>query len=189
MKIYVTNIPPSSIKSNLRKIEPFLINKNGFKKYEIFSEDFGTHIIENKSGNKNGDQFIYRIEPTSNMDLHLTKNYNGYDLLFDKTEYVNIPVISQFPVNYTLTKLTCFEYSTNKILKTKNDKNEVRLVIECIVETNSLMEKEFIPINFYFTFSKCNESKCNETKYNEPKWNDFDNNLLEKINMFLLELN
>ena len=45
------------------------------------------------------------------------------------------------------------------------------------------MEKEFIPVNFYFTYSKCNESK-----YNEPKFNDFDNNLLEKINMFLLEL-
>ena len=93
MKIYVTNIPPSSIKSNLGKIESFLINKNGFKKYEIFSEEFGTHIMENKPGNKNNDQTIYRIEPTTKMDLHLTKNYNGYDLLFDKTEYVNIPVV------------------------------------------------------------------------------------------------
>ena len=178
MKIYVTNIPPSSIKSNIVKIEPFLINKNGFKKYEIFSEEFGTHIIENKSNNnnKNCDQIIYRIEPTTKMDLHLTKKYNGYDLLFDKTEYVNIPLVSQFPVNYTLTKLTCFEYSFNKGLRTKyKDDNEFKLVIECIVETNSLMEKDIIPINFYFY---CSESNSN----------NIDNNLLEKINMFLLEL-
>jgi len=176
MKIYVTNIPPSSIKSNIGKIEPFLINKNGFKKYEIFSEEFGTHIIENKSGNKNNDQSIYRIEPTTKMDLHLTKNYNGYDLLFDKTEYVNIPLVSQFPINYTLTKLTCFEYSSNKCLNTKykND-NEFKLVIECLVETNTFMENDIIPINFYFYYS-------------ESKSNNIDNNLLEQINMFLLEL-
>ena len=181
MKIYITNIPPSSIKSNIGKIEPFLINKNGFKKYEIFSEEFGTHIIENKPGNNNNncDQIIYRIEPTTKMDLHLTKNYNGYDLLFDKTEYVNIPVVSQFPVNYTLTKLTCFEYLFNKGLKTKyKDDTEFKLVIECVIETNSLMEKDIIPINFYFS---CSESKSNKS-------NNIDNNLLEKINMFLLEL-
>lgn len=178
MKIYVTNIPPSSIKSKIIKIEPFLINKNGFKKYEIFSEEFGTHIIENKPNNKKFDQNIYRIEPISKMDLHLTKNYNGYDLLFDKTEYINIHVVSQFPINYTLTKLTCFEYSSNKSSKTKNNHdNEFKLVIECIVETNSLMEKDIIPINFYFS---CSSS--------ESKSNNIDNNLLEQINMFLLEL-
>ena len=174
MKIYVTNIPPSSIKSNIKKIEPFLINKNGFKKYEILSEEFGTQIIENKYG----DQTIYRLEPSFDLNLQLTKNYNGYDLLFDKTEYNKIPVVSQLPVKYILTKIVCFEYSTNKMLKTKVNKNDVKLVIECIVETNSLMEKEFVPINFYFTFSKCNESKLY----------DIDDNLLEKINMFLLEL-
>ena len=176
MKIYVTNIPPSSIKSNIEKMKPFLINKNGFKKYELFSEEFGTHIIENKSGNKNCDHIIYRIEPTTKMDLHLTKKYNGYDLLFDKTEYIKIPVVSQFPVNYTLTKLTCFEYLFNKDSKTKykND-TEIKLVIECIVETNSLMEKDIIPINFYFS--------CSETKSK-----NIDNGLLEEINMFLLEL-
>ena len=175
MKIYVTNIPPSSIKSNIGKIEPFLINKNGFKKYEIFSEEFGTHIIENKPNNKNCNQNIYRIEPTTKMDLHLTKNYNGYDLLFDKTEYVKIPIVSQFPINYNLTKLTCFEYSFNKDSKTKYiDDNEFKLVIECLVETNPLMEKDIIPINLYF--------------FSEFKSNNIDNNLLEKINMFLLEL-
>jgi hypothetical protein len=176
MRIYVTNVPPSSIKSNIKRIEPFLINKNGFKKYEIFSEEFGTHIIENKPNNKNLDQSIYRIEPITKMDLHLTKNYNGYDLLFDKTEYVNIPLVSQFPVNYTLTKLTCFEYSTNKSLNTKcKADSDFKLVIECVIETNSLMEKDIIPINFYFSSP-------------ESKSNNIDNNLLEKINMFLLEL-
>jgi hypothetical protein len=175
MRIYITNIPPSSIKSNIGKIDSFLINKNGFKKYEIFSEEFGTHIIENKPGNKNCHQTIYRIEPITKMDLHLTKKYNGYDLLFDKTEYIKIPIISQFPINYTLTKLTCFEYSFNKGLKIKhNDCTELKLVIECIVETNSFMEKDIIPINFYFD------------SYNSISINN--NDLLEQINMFLLEL-
>jgi hypothetical protein len=45
MKIYITNISPSSIKSNFEKMEKYLTNKNGYKKYEIFSEEFGTYII------------------------------------------------------------------------------------------------------------------------------------------------
>jgi hypothetical protein len=175
MRIYITNIPPSSIKSNIGKIESFLINKNGFKKYEIFSEEFGTHIIENKYSNKNWHQTIYRIEPITKMDLHLTKKYNGYDLLFDKTEYITIPIVSQFPINYTLTKLTCFEYSFNKGSNTKyKNETELKLVIECIIETNSLMEKDIIPINFYFDSSN--------------SINIYNNDLLEQINMFLLEL-
>ena len=55
MKIYVTNIPPSSIKPNFEKMEKYLINKNGYKKYELFSEEFGTYVIEdnNNKNNKN----------------------------------------------------------------------------------------------------------------------------------------
>jgi hypothetical protein len=164
MKIYITNIPPSTIK--FVNLEKYLLNKNGYKKYELTSEDFGTHIIENKK--------MYRIEPTLNMDLHLINNYNGYNLLVDRTNYVQIPVVSQFPLNYVLTKMTCFEYCINK-------KSGIKLIIECLIENSSTsFEKEIIPINFYFTSTSTTTST---TTLN------IDDNLLEEINMFLLELN
>jgi len=174
MKIYVTNIQPSSIKSKIEKMDKYLINKNGYKKYEIFSEEFGSYVIEDKNDKKVDSQKIYRIEPTFNMDLHLIKNYNGYDLLFDKTEYVEQDVISQLPVNYMLTKLICFEYILTPG-SSENNNNKIKLTIECIVENNTLMDKEIIPINYYFSCLKSNK-------------NDIDNNLLEKINVFLSEL-
>lgn len=161
MKIYVTNIPPSTIK--LDSINKYCIDKDGYKKYELVSEEFGTHIIEKEK--------MYRIEPTLNMDLHLINNFNGYNLLVDKTKYVHIPVVSQFPVDYILTKLTCFEY----IIGT-NKKKGLKLVVECIEESNELFDKEMIPVNFYFINSNSNSL-------------DTDNMLLEEINMFLLELN
>ena len=169
MKIYVTNVKPSTIKSVLHSgtLDKYILNKNGFKKYELTSEDFGTHIIDYS---KNNVEQMYRIEPTLNMDLHLINNYKNLSLLVDKTNYVQIPVISQFPVNYILTKMTCFEYVMNK-------KSDLKLVIECIEENNvcTSFDKEFIPINFYFTTS----SMINQS----------DDNLLEEINVFLLELN
>jgi hypothetical protein len=166
MKIYITNIPPSTIKS--LNLEKYLLNKNGYKKYELTSEDFGTHIIENKK--------MYRIEPTITMDLHLINNYNGYNLLVDRTNYVQIPIVSQFPLNYVLTKMICFEYCINK-------KSGIKLIIEYLIENSSTslltsFEKEIIPINFYFTSTSESASTLN-----------IDDNLLEEINMFLLELN
>lgn len=161
MKIYVTNIPPSTIK--LSAIDKYCISKDGHKKYELMSEEFGMHVIEKEK--------MYRIEPTLNMDLHLINNFNGYNLLVDKTKYVHIPIISQFPVNYILTKMTCFEYVSS------DKKNGLKLVVECLEETNEILDKEIIPINFYFSFNSSSNSL------------DIDNNLLEEINMFLLELN
>ena len=186
MKIYVTNIPPSSINPNFEKMEKFLINKNGYKKYELFSEEFGTYVIEDKN-NKNDkkdkkdkntySQKIYRIEPIFNTDLHLIKNYNGYDLLFDKTEYVDQDVISQLPVNYMLTKLTCFEYV---LPSNPTSRNKIKLTIECIVENNTLMDKVIVPINYYFS--------CLSNKNDKMDNNNIDDNLLEEINVFLSEL-
>jgi len=165
MKIYVTNIPPSTIK--LAAIDKYLVSKDGYKKYELVSEEFGTHVIEKEK--------MYRIEPTLNMDLHLINNFNGYSLLVDKTKYVHIPVLSQFPVDYILTKMTCFEYVINA-----NKKNGIKLVIECLEESNELLDKEMIPVNFYFLNSSSNSSNS---------LNLVDDNLLEEINVFLLELN
>ena len=171
MKIYVTNIPPSTL--NLSKLDKFLLSKDGYKKYELVSEEFGTHIIDYS---RNGVEKMYRIEPNLNMDLHLINNHKTdkiYSLLVDKTEYVHIPVISQFPVDYILTKMICFEYKINENT-TVNKKPSLKLVIECLEETNKLLEKELIPINFYFLGSSIHQS---------------EDVLLEEINMFLLELN
>lgn len=170
MKIYVTNIPPSTL--NLLTLEKYCLNKNGYKKYELISEEFGTHVIDYS---KNGLENMYRIEPNLNMDSHLINNHKSdklYSLLIDKTEYVHIPVVSQFPVDYILTKMICLEY---RITNTNtNKKSGLKLVIECLEETNKLLEKELIPINFYFLNSSINLA---------------DELLLEEINVFLLELN
>jgi hypothetical protein len=162
MKIYVTNVSPSTIK--LATIDKFLLNKKGSKKYELSSEDFGTHIIDYS---QNNIEKMYRIEPTLNMDLHLI-NYKGVSLLVDLTNYVHIPIVSQFPVNYVLTKMICFEYCINK-------KTDLKLVVDCLEENSSSLHKEFMPINFYFTSSNFIINQSND-------------NLLEEINMFLLEL-
>ena len=158
MKIFVTNVHPSTIKLTL--LDKYLLHKGGSKKYELSSEDFGTHIIEKGK--------MYRIEPTLNMDLHLI-NYKQFSLLVDLTNYVHIPIVSQFPVNYVLTKTTCFEYCVNK-------KSDIKMIIECLEEIDELLEKEIIPFNFYFTSSNFMINQSN-------------NNLFEEINMFLLELN
>ena len=165
IKIYITNIPPSTIK--LESIDKYRLSKEGYKKYELVSEEFGTHIIEKEK--------MYRIEPTLNMDLHLINNFNGFALLVDKTKYVHIPVISQFPINYILTKTTCFEYVIGS-----NKKTGLKLVVECLEESNELFDKEMIPINFYFSPNSPNSSNS---------LNIVDDNLLEEINVFLLELN
>lgn len=184
MKIYVTNINPSTIQ--LEKLDTYLLNKNGRKKYELLSEEFGMHIIEQPVSKKGQEQLIYRIEPTLNTDNHLINNFNGYNLLFDKTNYVHIPVISQLPVNYVLTKMVCFDYKIDK----DNDKNKenrssnLKLVIECLLEgSNALLENKLVPINFYFV-SSTSVATNNIADNNVP-----DNNLLEEINRFLLELN
>ena len=145
MKIYITNIPPSTIK--LAAIDKYRISKEGYKKYELVSQEFGTHIIEKEK--------MYRIEPTFNMDLHLIN-----------------PVISQLPVDYILTKMICFEYVINS---NASKKNSVKLVVECIEECNETLDKEMVPINFYFSLNYSS--------------NLVDDNLLEEINVFLLELN
>lgn len=173
MKIYITNIPPSTIK--LAAIDKYRISKDGYKKYELVSQEFGTHVIDYS---KNNLERIYRIEPTLNMDLHLINDFNGSALLVDKTKYVHIPLVSQLPVDYILTKMTCFEYVINS---NANKKNSVKLVVECLEETNELLDKEMIPVNFYFSL--------NSASSDSDSLNLVDDNLLQEINVFLLELN
>ena len=162
MKIYITNIPPSSIK--LEQIDKYLLSKDGYKKYELVSKEFGTHIIDFR---KQNEPTMYRIEPTLTMDLHLI-NLQKASLLVDKTKYVHIPVVSQLPVDYLLTKMTCFEYKIG---------SKIKMIVECLVENSDILsDKKIMPINYYFHF------------FDKKNNLDIDDNLLEEINMFLLEL-
>jgi hypothetical protein len=170
MKIYITDIFPSSLKNKLTNIREYL--SNTISRYEIVSEEYGIHIIE-------GDT-IYRIEPNFKPDMQLSKQYMKNDLLIDNTNYKMIPVVSQMPYNYILTKITIYEYQVCK-------KSKLKLVVECLnepVPTNVFFSKNpqgnidttVIPINFYFV-------------YNDPKIDLTDQFLKEEFNVFLSHLN
>lgn len=170
MKIYITDIFPSSLKNKLTKINEYL--SNTISRYEIVSEEYGIHIIE-------GDK-IYRIEPNFKPDIQLSKQYMKNDLLIDNTNYKLIPVVSQMPYNYILTKITIYEYQVCK-------KSKLKLVVECLNEpvqtnvffskkTQSAIDTTVIPINFYFV-------------YNDAKIDLTDHFLKEEFNVFLSHLN
>ena len=175
MKIYITNIFPSSIKNKLTNLKD--LQTGSFNKFEIASEEFGVHFIE-----KNGkNEKIYRCEPNFEAKLQLIKGFGimNYDLLIDKTKYVYCPVESQLPVDYILTKLTILEYQTSK-------KAKLKLVIECLNEPvvigsyfspDKHMGEELIPINFYFVYDELTNLDLNDRFFQE------------EINMFLSHLN
>ncbi len=193
MKIYIVNILPEALKNKLDNFCSFLLHKR--EKYELFSEEYGLHIVEHDNNSSNKETQIYKIESNFDTSYHMLKDYTSsfgatttatnsknstvvVDLLFDLTDYVKIEVVSQLPTKYVLTKMTKFVYKFNK-------KSKWEFVIECIRETNTeLLEKEWIPINFYFFY-----------KYsaNEPKITDLQklDDLLfqEEINVFLTHLN
>ncbi len=186
MKAYVTNVVPSSIKNNLDKIALQMVNKR--ERYELFSEEYGLHVIEltNNSAPK-----IYRVEPAFETNYHLIKNHeintsntsNTCDLLFDLTSAIHIPVVSQLPTNYVLTKMQQFSYKLDK-------KSSWTLIIDCIRETNlDTLNKELIPINYYFVLSekglkdgKTEKSDINNNCQKELKEGTLD---LSEINRFL----
>jgi hypothetical protein len=172
MKIFITNILPSSLKNKLTKMQGFEVKS--FNKTEIASEDYGLHIIENNK--------IYRVEPTFEKNLQLIKNFGNtrVELLLDKNKYIHCHVVSQMPVNYILTKLLILEYQTSK-------KSKLKLVVECLKETITIgsyfspdkhIGEDIVPINFYFVFD-------------EPTNNldIMDQFFQEEINVFLSHLN
>jgi len=170
MKIYITDIFPSTLKNKLTNIREYL--SNTISRYEIVSEEYGIHIIE-------GDT-IYRIEPNFKPDMQIIKDALKNELLIDNTDYKMIPVVSQLPYNYILTKITIHEYQVCK-------KSKLKLIIECLnepVHTNVFFSKKnqgnidttVIPINFYFV-------------YNDIKIDLTDHFLKEEFNVFLSHLN
>jgi hypothetical protein len=174
MKAYITNIIPSTLKNKLDKIDSYLVSKR--ERYELFSEDYGLHVIELN----NSEPTIYRVEPAFETNYHLIKNHNisnssnTCDLLFDLTICTHIPVVSQLPIKYVLTKMQQFSYKLDK-------KSCLTLIIDCIRETNlETLNKELIPINYYFVFKEKDKEKniCQK----ELKEGTLD---LNEINMFL----
>ena len=117
MKIYIVNIIPQSLKNKIKNMmESFEYNEK--ITYELHSQDFGLHILE--------DDKIYLKESTYNHDYELIKGYslpdggNSMDLLIDKYETNNIPVISQLPLNYIITKFHRFEFFKKHFSKFSN---------------------------------------------------------------------
>ena len=169
MKIYITNIFPSSLKNKLTKFDKYLVNS--VTKYELASEDYGLHYIENDK--------MYRIEPNFKPDFRIIKDIFKNELLIDNTDYKMIPVLSQLPVDYILTKMILQEYQVSK-------KSRLKLVIECFVEpvqqnvffqqNNQPQVSNHVPFNFYFV-------------YNDNKIDLLDQFIKEEFNVFLSGLN
>jgi hypothetical protein len=185
MKLYITNIPPSAIRNNQDKLASYLFNKREI--HEIYSEDYGLHIIDFMSKNP-----VYKVEAQFKTDYHLIKghqynNNNSCDLLFDLTVYQNVPVVSQLPVKYILTKIQRFSYKLNK-------KSNWTLIIDSIRETNpETMDKDLIPINYYFEYSdnsNTNNNNTNNNNINKKEFKETIDELLfqDEINMFLSHL-
>lgn len=186
MKAYVTNVIPSSIKNNLDKIALYLVSKR--ERYELFSEEYGLHVIElnnETKGSKSSEPTIYRLESAFETEYHLIKNHlintsKTCDLLFDLTSDIHIPVVSQLPIKYVLTKMQQFSYKLDK-------KSCWTLIIDCIRETNlDTLNKELIPVNYYFVFKekvlKDSKPDKNNNCQKELKEGTLD---LNEINMFL----
>lgn len=174
MKIYITNIFPSSIKNKLTNLKE--LESTSFQKLEIASEDFGLHFIE-----EGKNKTCYRCEPNFEPKLQLVKGFGptNNDLLVDSTKYVYCPVVSQLPMNYILTRFTVLEYQTSK-------KSKLKLVVECLNEPvligsyfspDKHMGEELIPIDFYFVYDDAS------------KLDLCDRFFQEEINMFLSHLN
>jgi len=161
MKIYIPNILPINIKDKMdeltkitRPIERQIV--------ELTSSEFGKMIINNDT--------TYMIESTFNNDYELIKNYqyndtdNYVDLLVDKTQYSQVPMISQYPVKFILVNKTEYSY--------KKPKSKLSLIIECVKEDKDFMTTSMMPIDFYFI-------------YENDKLDLQDSFIREEINVFL----
>jgi uncharacterized protein YkuJ len=100
--------------------------------------------------------------------LNKGQGCNEYNLLVDQTEYNLVPIVSQLPTEYILTK-----YHILKIKETK--KSQLALVVERLEEIDNF-EKWKEPVNFYF-------------EYNGTKLDLSDPFFQDNLNVFLSVLN
>lgn len=166
MKIYISNIPLSNISKNMNTLSEYMID-NPNDVIELHSLDYGLHIIEKDK--------IYRYEPQFNPKYEIVRQFNGYDLLIDKSIQKFLPVLSQIPTKYIITKTKIYQYKSNK-------KSNLKLVIKCIkapieiknISKNIINNEEVI--DFYF-------------EYDNSDIDLRDNFFQDEINMFLSHLN
>ncbi len=173
MKIYVVKYNPFLFKKNISKLEDLLVSTVQIN--EIYSEKYGLQIIANNKVHQIESQFDTKME---------MKNYNGFDLLLDRTKYTKSDVISQLPINYILSKTWHFEYKPNK-------QSNLALIVKCIKEEKEEKEEkekkqekqdegeckvfDLIPIDLYF--------ECDDNQ-------DFNHKFFqEEFNMLLSQLN
>lgn len=160
MKIYITNILPQTINNKIHKLSSIFGNPEKKIKYEIFSEEFGIYTIE--------EDIITQIESSFTPNYELIKNYKTYELLVDRTKYIKIPLVSQFPVKYLNTRILELKFKSSI-------KSKLSLIIDCFEEIDNY-ELNIIPINFYFN-------------YDEETLDLKDKFFQEEFNMFLSHLN
>lgn len=147
MKIYLPNVPLSNIEKNMDKLSQLELNRTINDIIEINSLDYGVHIIEKKN--------IYRVEPDFNPKYEVIKDFKGYDLLLDKSIPKYIPVISQMPTKYFMTKIKLYEYKTNKNSPLKLVVKCIKTVTEINISNNNTNHGEK-PIDFYFEYDSLN---------------------------------
>lgn len=161
MKIYISNILPSSLNNKLDKFCLQFGEPESKTKHEIISKEFGLIIIEK--------QCISHVESSFNTNYELIKNYNNCDLLVDRTNITKNILKSQFPVNYIHTKILQLHFKIHK-------KAKLSLVINCLEEPDNNLELIRIPVDFYFDYDS------DILDLNDPFFQ-------EDFNMFLSALN
>lgn len=164
MKIYITNLLLTNIAKNRETLSEYILHANGKEIVELNSLDYGLHIVEKDK--------IYRQEPDFNPDYEVVKEFHGYDLLIDKSKCKLLPVVSQMPTNYIMTKMKIYEYKTNK-------KSLLKLVVRCIqlkTLVKTLITNSEEPVDFYF-------------EYESPTIDLTDKFFQDELNMFLSLLN
>lgn len=144
MKIYIVNILPSSI--DLDKLSG---HKNMLVKVknisEFISENMGVVIMDES------DNTTYRLEPVFNTNYTVIKQYNinannksqtpiFFDLFLDNSVETKVPVLSQFPTEYIITREIQYEFRLEK-------SSLLTLIVSCI---------EDVVIDFYFVYKKEN---------------------------------
>jgi len=190
-KIYLKNIPLSTITNNLQCFSKFC--KNQYTYIRICSKEDGTIFIIN---DKN---LIYFLEVQDELIKHkniTNVKYGNIDLLVDYNLEIKIPVLSQLPVDYSVDIITRREYYFNKI----------KLVVDGIYEkkTNNIntcdfkkknllddMVKTFVPIDYYLEYidNDKNSTKDNKDNKYKDKQIDFTSPFVkEELNGFLLHL-
>jgi hypothetical protein len=165
MKIYIANILPETFKNKMTHLIDVFGSPREKIKCELFSKDSGYYVIK--------DDTIFQRETTFKTKYEMIKGYQCndrdllLDLLVDATEYTELLVRSQLPVEYIYTKY-------HELTFTSSPKAKLSLVFECLEEMDHF-EKKFVPVHFYFEY---NESDLDIT-------NVF---FQEELNVFLLEL-